>query len=133
MEPCLNPQPKDHAMNELTHERHSEKSPLIAACNSCLHEAEDLIRRHPLAAVLTIVGIGCALGMAAREIMTPEQTAKKRALQILEDIQDRLNELTEPLREQASTLAEEGITAAKRGANSLADLKLGTRLRKLFA
>ena len=63
-----------------------------APAPSILSQVEDVIRRHPLACVLTTLGVGCAIGVAAHEMLTPPPpTNKQRAMNLLEDIQGSRN------------------------------------------
>lgn len=96
-------------------------------------QVETLIRRHPIAATLATVGFGCAVGVAARALLTPEPSPRNRVRELLEDIQERLSEFAEPAYDRAHELAEEGRDAVKHGLHSMADSKLGSRLRHLFS
>ena len=101
---------------------------------SILHQVEDLIRRHPVAAALVTLGLGCAIGVAAREMLHPPHvTTKDRALHLLEDIQDRLAEIIEPVGDRVSQLAEDGVSAVKSGLHSVAKSSSGNRLRNWFS
>lgn len=97
-------------------------------------QVENLIRRHPIAATLATVGFGCAVGVAARSLLAPQPTTPRhRVTELLEDIQNRLSEIAEPAYERAHELADEGRDAVKHGLHSIADSKLGSRLRHLFS
>lgn len=98
-----------------------------------MSQIESLIRRHPVAAAMATVGFGCAVGIVARGFLAPPPTPKHRALQLLEDIQDRLSELAEPAYDRASHLTDDGISAVKRGLHSVSCSKLGSRLGHLFS
>lgn len=98
-----------------------------------LSQIESLIRRHPVLAALATVGAGCAIGIVARELLTPPETPRRRALQLLEDIQSRLAEFAEPAYDHANHLADESVGALKRGLHSVSDSKLGSRLSRLFS
>ncbi|RBP46146.1 hypothetical protein DES53_102532 [Roseimicrobium gellanilyticum] len=87
---------------------------------STLKQVENMIREHPVATILTIVGVGCAVGIVLKELLTPPPPPKSKALRLLEDIQARLAHLTErPAYRKASHLAEDGVDAVKRGLHSL--------------
>jgi len=104
------------------------------SASSLLHQVEDLIRRHPVAAALATLGLGCAIGVAAREMLhPPPTTTKDRALQLLEDIQDRLVEIIEPVGDRVSQLAEDGVSAVKSGLHSAAKSGSINRLRNWFS
>lgn len=96
-------------------------------------QVETLIRRHPIAATLATVGFGCAVGVAARALLAPEPSPRNRVKELLEDIHERLSEFTEPAYERAHELADEGRDAVKHGLNSMAESRLGSRLRHLFS
>lgn len=96
-------------------------------------QLESLIRRHPFAAALTTLGFGCAVSLVARELLAPPPSPKQRALQLLEDIQNRLTEIAEPAYDRASDLADEGVSTVKRRLDSVSSSKLGSRLRHLFS
>ncbi|MGV3662860.1 MAG: hypothetical protein ACO1TE_21930 [Prosthecobacter sp.] len=96
-------------------------------------QVEDLIRRHPIAAALATVGFGCAVGVAARSLLTPPPSPRHRVMELLEDIQDRLTDFAEPAYERAHELAGEGRDAVKHGLHSMSESKLGSRLRHLFS
>jgi ElaB/YqjD/DUF883 family membrane-anchored ribosome-binding protein len=98
-----------------------------------ISQIECLIRRHPLAAGLATVGIGCAIGLVARELLMPPPSPRNRILHLLEEIQDRLHEYADPVYDQASHLADDGVKAAKRGMDAAASSKLGSRLSHLFS
>lgn len=98
--------------------------------SSFLLQTGDLIRRHPIAAALATLGLGCVIGVVARELLTPPP--RQRAMQLLEDIQARLAEYAEPAGRRIGHLAEDGAGAVKRGLHSVADSKLGHRFQDLF-
>jgi len=105
-----------------------------ASATSLLHHVEEMIRDHPVAAALATLGLGCAIGVAAREMLQPPQApAKDRALGLLEDIQDRLAELVEPISDRVSDLADEGVSAVKSGLHSASKSQAGNRIRKWFS
>ncbi|WP_395748912.1 hypothetical protein [Prosthecobacter sp.] len=108
-----------------------EETPAPKAANF-LSQMETLIRRHPVTAALTTLGFGCAVGIVARELLTPPPP-RHRALQILEDIQSRLSDIAEPAYDRASDLADDGISAVKRGLNAVSHTSLGHRLLHLFS
>jgi len=78
-----------------------------------LSQIESLIHRHPVAAALSTLGFGCAIGIIACQLMPPASTPKHRALQLLEDIQSRLSEFAETTYGRGSRLANDGVTAVK--------------------
>ncbi len=111
-----------------------EELPAIkSTARASLGQLESLIRRHPVAAALTTLGFGCAVGIVARDLLTPQSTPKDRALHLLEDIQSRLAEFAEPAYDRASHLADDGVDAIKRGLQSASSSRLGHRLSHLFS
>jgi hypothetical protein len=52
---------------------------------------------------------------------------------LLEDIQSRLAEIMEPVTEQVSQLADDGVSAMKSGLHSAAKSKTANRIRHLFS
>jgi hypothetical protein len=99
---------------------------------STRNQAEGFIRRHPVASVLAIVGIGCAVGIVLKELLTPPPPPKNKALRLLEDIQARLKHVTQPAYAKASHFTEDGLDAVKRGLHSLGQTKAGSPLRRWF-
>ena len=111
-----------------------EETPVTrAAPSTSLSQLESMIRRHPFTAALATLGFGCAVSLVARELLAPPPTPKQRALQLLEEIQNRLAEIAEPAYDRASDLADEGVHTVKRGLDSVGSSKLGSRLRHLFS
>ena len=110
----------------------NETSPTPPESVPSTEQVGRLVREHPVAVLLGAVGIGCAMGLLARELLSPPPPPRHRALQILEDIQSRLAELTEPARDDVTGLAEDGADAVRRGMHTLAGLRLGRRLRHWF-
>jgi ElaB/YqjD/DUF883 family membrane-anchored ribosome-binding protein len=102
-------------------------------CNTATTEVENFVRRHPVWAVAATVGIGYAVGLLARELLTPPPPPKNRALRALEDIQERLSDVLGPAYERASHYADDGLTAVKSGVHALGDMKLGNRLKQFFS
>lgn len=107
-------------------------SPHDAPPPSTLKQVENILREHPVASVLAIIGVGCAVGMVLKELLTPPPPPKNRALRLLEDIQSRLAHLTEPAYEKASHLAGDGVNAVKRGLHSLGKTKTPGPLKRFF-
>jgi ElaB/YqjD/DUF883 family membrane-anchored ribosome-binding protein len=99
---------------------------------STMKQVENIIREHPVATILTLVGMGCAVGIVLKELLTPPPPPKSKALRLLEDIQSRLADLTEPAYAKASHLAEDGVDALKRSLHSLGQTKAGSPLKRWF-
>lgn len=102
-------------------------------CASTTGEVENFVRRHPVWCVIGAMGIGYAVGMMARELLTPPPPPKNRALRVLEDIQGRLSDLAGPVYERASHYADEGIHAVKDGVHALGESRLANRIRHFFS
>lgn len=90
-----------------------------------ISQIENLIRRHPLAAGLASLGFGCAIGIIAREWLTPPPPPKHRVLQLLEDIQHRLTKFAEPVYDRAGTV--------KHGCHATGVSKFSHHLSRLFS
>lgn len=102
-------------------------------CNTTTTEVENFVRKHPVWAVAATVGIGYAVGLLARELLTPPPPPKNRALRMLEDIQERLGDFLGPAYDRASHYVDDGLSAAKSGVHSLGDMKLGNRIKQFFS
>jgi ElaB/YqjD/DUF883 family membrane-anchored ribosome-binding protein len=102
-------------------------------CNTTTTEVENFVRKHPVWAVAATVGIGYAVGLLARELLTPPPPPKNRAVRMLEDIQERLTDFLGPAYDRASHYAEDGLSAVKSGAQSLSEMKLGNRIKQFFS
>lgn len=92
-------------------------APTTSSALTPLATLENSVREHPTSTLLLVAGLGVAAVFLARALAP---TPQNRALQVLEDIQDRL-----------SDLAEEGALAVRRGADSVSDLHLDRSLNKL--
>lgn len=111
-----------------------EETPVMETCApATIRKIECLIRLHPLVAAMTIAGIGCAVGIAAREWLTPPPPPKSRALQLLEDIQSRLAKLAEPAFDRAVDVADDSRSAMKREVHSTGGMRLINRFCHLFS
>jgi ElaB/YqjD/DUF883 family membrane-anchored ribosome-binding protein len=104
-----------------------------AACESTTNQVENLVKKHPVWSVLATVGVGFAVGVLVRELLTPPPPPKNRALQVLEDIQARLSGVAKPAYERASHYAEEGVNAVRDGVSSLGNSRLVSRIRNMFS
>ena len=101
-----------------------------SACANSATECQNYVRQHPAGALLIAAGLGLAVVVVARAL-TPPPSPRNRAMQLLEDIQDRLAELAQPAHDRASSLAEGGAGALSRGVDSIGDLHLDRKLGKL--
>jgi ElaB/YqjD/DUF883 family membrane-anchored ribosome-binding protein len=100
---------------------------------SALKQVENFIREHPMASIFTVIGVGCAVGIVLKELLTPPPPPpKNKALRLLEDIQARLAHLTEPAYHKASHLAEDSMETLKRSLHSLGKTKAGAPLKRWF-
>ena len=111
----------------------SPNSVASTATNSAAR-LDDIVRRHPGGALLVAAGLGLVAVMAARAFNPPPP--RNRAMQLLEDIQQRLSELAHHGYDQVASIAEDGVDAAGKGLGSLhLDRKLdkvGRVFRNLF-
>lgn len=107
-------------------------SPHDVPLPTALSQVESIIREHPVASVLTLIGVGCAVGLVLKELLTPPPPPKNKALRLLEDIRAKLAHLMEPAYSKASHLAEDSVDAMKRGLHSLGQTKSGSPLKRWF-
>jgi hypothetical protein len=97
-------------------------------------ETEECIRRNAGSAILIAIGAGIALGLLARALR-PAPTPQERMSRLVDDLEDRLRNLTGPILRRAGALASDGLEAAQHG-EARAERFLGDatrRLRKLFS
>ncbi|TDU71453.1 hypothetical protein EI77_02579 [Prosthecobacter fusiformis] len=87
------------------------------AAQSPLETLENCVRENPTRTLLMVAGLGVAAAFLARSLAP---TPQNRALQVLEDIQDRL-----------SDLADEGALAMSRGVRHVGELHLDRTFDKL--
>ncbi|MEN3943369.1 hypothetical protein WJU23_18860 [Prosthecobacter sp. SYSU 5D2] len=88
-------------------------------CNNTIETLENRVREHPASTLLMVAGLGVAAVFLARALI-PAPTPQSRAMDVLEDIQDRLAEL-----------AEEGALAVRRGADRVGDLPIERTLNRM--
>ncbi len=118
----------------------SEKAPTVESAFAqgqhplpvIVDQVEEIIRKHPFVSVFASIGLGCAMGLAVRELFTPPPP-KNRALALLEDIQSRLADYAEPVRDRVSSYADDGVEAVKKGIHSVSESKFADRIRHLFS
>jgi ElaB/YqjD/DUF883 family membrane-anchored ribosome-binding protein len=122
-------------MNDPADNPYIEKAQeVIRQAPDAVHHLEEFIRKHPIAAALTSVGVGCVVGMIVHEILAPPPpSARERAMSVLEDIQSRLADLMEPVTERVSKYAENGADAMQNGLHAVSKSKTADRLRNLFS
>lgn len=103
-----------------------------SASEACA-EMDRRVRRNPGTALMIAVGAGLAIGMLVRA-MRPEPTPQDRLARILEDVEDRLREVTGPVIRRASSLANDGLEAAHHtGAHAESILSDAVRrVRRMF-
>lgn len=80
--------------------------------------------------IFAIVGIGAAVALVVRSVNTPP-TPRNRIMGLLEDIQDKLSDLSKPVYKHATTLVENSANVLSKGVDSISDLKLEKKLSKL--
>ena len=122
-------------MNDPADNPYIEKAQeIIQQAPDAVHHLEEFIRKHPIAAALTSVGVGCVVGMIVHEIFAPPPpTARDRAMGVLEDIQSRLSDLMEAGSERVSKYTENGVDAVNDGINAVSKSKAANRLRSFFS
>ena len=76
-------------MNETT-----VNEPTNAAAECCA-EVDQCVRRNPATAILVALGAGLAIGLIVRALR-PEPTPQYRVARLLEDLEDRLRDVTGP-------------------------------------
>lgn len=92
-------------------------APVPSSAIQSVSQLESCVRQHPGGTLLLVAGLGIATVLIARAL-TPTPP-RNRALRLLEDI-----------REQLSTLADDGAHALGNGMGSLGDLHLDRSLDK---
>lgn len=91
------------------------------------HQVEDYVREKPLNALCMAAGLGLAVVVLVRAL-TPPPTPRSRAVALLEDIQERLAELTQPALDRGAALLDDGAQAV---GNRIGSLHVDRRLEKL--
>lgn len=99
------------------------------ACTKSAAQVKEYVQHHPTTTVLVAVGFGLAAALVIRALTPPPP--RNRALRLLEDIQDRLSELAQPVYARAASLTEDGAGVLSRGMDSLGDLHLERKISKL--
>jgi len=94
---------------------------------------DELIHRRPGMAVLTVFGLGLAVGVASYEMLKTHSSPKERARHGLDELQGSLRELTAPAMARAGNMTREGVKVVRHGLHAAADSAVVKRLRKLFA
>ena len=115
-------------MNETTF-----NEPTNAAAECCA-EADQCVRRNPGTAILVAVAAGLAIGLIVRALR-PEPTPQYRVARLLEDLEDRLRDVTGPVLRKASALASDGLEAAQQGGSRAESLLSDAtrRVRRMFS
>ena len=86
------------------------------------------VRENPTGAIIAAVGVGIAVGLLVR-VLQPKPEPRSHVKQLLEEIRDRLHELTDPALHRLGELAGEGSAALKKSAHSVDGV--GRRIRSL--
>ena len=115
-------------MNETT-----VNEPTNAAAECCA-EVDQCVRRNPATAILVALGAGLAIGLIVRALR-PEPTPQYRVARLLEDLEDRLRDVTGPVLRKASALASDGLEAAQQGGSRAESLLSDAtrRMRRMFS
>ena len=100
----------------------------------CCAEADQYVRRNPGTAILVAVGAGLAIGLLVRALR-PEPTPQYRVARLLEDLEDRLRDVTGPVLRKAGALASDGLEAAQDGRSRAEGLLSDAtrRVRRMFS
>lgn len=99
-----------------------------------LAEAEQYVRRNPIAALFAAAGTGLAIALLVRALR-PEPTPQHRLARLIEDLEGRLRDAAAPVLRKAGALAGDGLDAAHHG-EARVERALGDatrRLRRLFS
>jgi len=99
------------------------------ACSKSAHQAKEYVRGHPTSSLLLAIGFSVAAVLVVRALTPPPP--RNRALRLLEDIQQHLSELTQPVYERASHLVEDGAGKFSRSIDNLGDLHIDKRINKM--
>ena len=89
-----------------------------AAALTPLENLENQVRQHPVSTLLLVAGAGVAAVLLARALAP--STPQSRAMEVLEDIQERLAEL-----------ADDGVLAVRSGAERLSELPIDRTLNRM--
>jgi ElaB/YqjD/DUF883 family membrane-anchored ribosome-binding protein len=82
----------------------------------CCGFIDDCIREKPLYTVLAALGVGIVVALIVRALR-PSPPPRTHVKHLLEDIRDRLEDLTDPALHKLGKLADEGSAVLKRGAS----------------
>ncbi|MDB6119913.1 MAG: hypothetical protein JWO08_3694 [Verrucomicrobiaceae bacterium] len=96
-------------------------------CSTVAHQVEDYVREKPLNALCMAAGLGLGLTLLVRAL-TPPPTPRSRAVALLEDIQERLAELTHPALERGAALLDDGAQAV---GNRIGSMHVDRQLSRL--
>lgn len=88
------------------------------AAPTALESLENQVREHPVSTLLLVAGAGVAAVLLARALVP--STPQSRAMEVLEDIQERLAEL-----------ADDGMLAMRSGADRLSELPFDRTMNRL--
>ncbi len=91
---------------------------------------EEYVTKHPGLIIFAVLGIGAAATLVVRA-MTPPPSPRSRMIGLLEDIQDRLSEMSKPIYAHTNKLIENSAHALGKGVGNIEDLGLDNKLNKL--
>jgi ElaB/YqjD/DUF883 family membrane-anchored ribosome-binding protein len=89
---------------------------------------DECVRENPTRAILAALGVGIVAALVVRALQ-PEPQPRNHVKQLLEDIRERLHDLTDPALDRLNEFAGEGSAALKKGACGVEGV--GRRLRSL--
>ena len=94
--------------------------------SECCTQFEDRVRDNPIPSIVMALGAGLVIGLVIRALQPPPTTT--RAARLLEDLQDRLHDLTD----RASSLAGDGVERVRDMGLDRSVRSLSQRVRNLF-
>ena len=94
----------------------SIEQPIANSAAECCADMDQCVRRNPGATLLIAVGTGLAIAMLVRALR-PEPTPRRRLMNLIADLEDRLRDAATPMLRKASGLASDGAEALRDGAH----------------
>ncbi len=95
----------------------------------CRNDVDSMVRKNFTRAILVAVGAGLALAFVVRALQA--RPVDNRTARLLEDLRERLSDLTEPAGRPASALASNGAAFAQNGVDRFSNLHLDRTLNSV--